>query len=199
MTATTTLLLGPVLALVPILVWELWLRPSRVRRNLALSVLSEVDINLHWVFGFARYREEHARALLTYPMARKLVMESCAHELGELPRLLADNVLRFYANIDEIVATNEYLRYRQEALARSVDQAHSTQLNSDISQGHAYLTHIIPESIKLGDTVRTQLHALASGLSFAEELPPLRSIDAVQASAWVTDGRREGPHERDTG
>lgn len=178
--------LGPALALLPILAWELWLKPLRVKRNVALSLLSEVDINLHWVLSLAQYREAHAGALLARPMARRMVVESRAHELGELPFELVDRILRFYANIDAVMALNSSARDDRQRQAHTVDDAQKARLDDDIRRAQASLTHFIPWTIESGDVLRTQLYRLACDLSVAEQLPPLRSMSELRAAAWVT-------------
>ena len=43
---STKLMLGPILALLPLLLWELAIKPSRTRRNLALLLIAELELNL---------------------------------------------------------------------------------------------------------------------------------------------------------
>lgn len=185
-------LLGPALALVPILAWELWLKPLRVRRNLALSILAEVDINLHWLLAFAAYRAERADALMSRPMARKLIVESRAHELGEFPPELVGSVLRFYANVDAIVAINNGVREDRAASAAATDNMHRRRLSADIARGHESLSLFIPKTAENGELLRASLYTLAVSLSFAEDLAPLRSMDALRAAAARVDPSQPG-------
>src|SRR4051812_6237255 len=55
---TTKLMLGPILALIPILIWELAIKPSRTRRNLALLLMAEVELNLEEIAYYFALRDE---------------------------------------------------------------------------------------------------------------------------------------------
>ncbi len=177
------LLLGPILALVPVVAWEFWLRPARVRRNTALSLLAELEINLHWILDLAAAREKKPTALHSSPEARRLMLTANAQQLGEFPPDVTDNLLRFYANVESAANCVRGIEDAKREKSDTSDDARRASLRKTIDNEHASLDAFISAATRRGESARVHLHEIARDVTFMDDVPPLRPFTKlVEAS-----------------
>ena len=183
--------LGPLLALVPLVALEYWLKPARVRRNVALSVLAEVDLNLAWLLRTAAARTHRPDKIPAHSAVRKMVVSSNASALGELSPEIAAEVLSFYSGMEEIVATVETLHNRSDELRLSTDNARRSWLRDSIARGQGSLTSYLPAISQVGSDVRVRLHELAASVTFMPDIPPLRPFEQLVGKAVNSEIARQ--------
>lgn len=85
MSETVKLLLGPVLALIPLFVWELVVKPMRTRRNIAHMLLAELHINLTELCYMHADMSVAPNRLPANLNLSRLAFDSIKVNLGELP------------------------------------------------------------------------------------------------------------------
>lgn len=179
---TTKFLLGPVLALLPILVWELAIKPSRKRRNLALLLIAELELNLEEIAYYRVFREENAENLLmNLPLPRSSFIAVQAM-IAELPASDLRHLVRFYAVTEKIDATHVKLAATLASLNSSSTQDDKAKLSATISTGTQHLGRILDEAWLLGAEARLSLDDVVRA-SWMDAPPVIASTESIMSSA----------------
>lgn len=100
--ATTQFIAGALVALVPVLLWELGIRPWRTRRNVMRMLLAELRINLVEMGDIFALRQETPKALpqnLNFP---HVVFDATGSDLGELDAKVLFKVLECYSVLVDV-------------------------------------------------------------------------------------------------
>lgn len=100
MSETAKLLLGPVLALLPILAWETLIKPWRSRLSLAKAMRIEAHVNLRNLLLAKVWRELRPEGIIVDFSPSTAVFNALAKDITELPPDLLRDLLRLYERID---------------------------------------------------------------------------------------------------
>ena len=179
---TTRVLLGPVLALLPILVWELAIKPSRRRRNLALLLIAELELNLEEIAYYRVFREENAQNLLMHLPLPRASFTAVQAMIAELPATDLRDLVRFYALTEKIDATHVTLAATLASLTSSTTPDDKAILSGAISAGTLRLGRILDEAWRLGAEARLSLDDVVRS-SWMDAPPVIASTETIVSSA----------------
>src|SRR6478672_6809407 len=99
---TTKLLAGPILALAPLLTWELVVKPARTRRNVALVLIAEIKQSLSEIAYYRLRRDEDKEnhmVNLVLPRGGFIALQSV---VAELAPVTLDLLIQFYGSIAKL-------------------------------------------------------------------------------------------------
>ena len=179
---TTKFLLGPVLALLPILVWELAIKPSRRRRNLALLLIAELELNLEEIAYYRVFREENAENLLVNLPLPRSSFTAVQAMIAELPASDLRDLVRFYALTEKIDATHVKLATTLASLNSSPTPDDKATLSAAISAGTQRLGRILDAAWLLGADARLSLDDVVRS-SWMDAPPVIASTESIMTSA----------------
>jgi hypothetical protein len=167
------LALGPPLAILPVLVWELIIKPARVRRNVALLVKAEIELNLAWLMRFALAREDDAELLTATRYAPTAAFEGNMSVLAELPEATLRHLMLFYTRLREVEGIIDTLNGLFRERSACTDPARLAWLRVVMPDGFKRLDIAMNSTIRRGNQVRGELHTAASDASITEVAPLL--------------------------
>jgi hypothetical protein len=99
---TVKLLAGPFLALVPIFVWELFVKPQRLRVQIARLLRVEIRINLAVLIRTRIWREKSSMGIARDFFPSDEAFKSLANQMGELPPQALESVLMLYRQLKHL-------------------------------------------------------------------------------------------------
>jgi len=99
MTDTTKFLLGPLFALIPVLLWELWIKPWRSRINIAKILREEADLNLGNLVRAKTWRLLKPGTIIQDFSLSTVVFEAVSGRIAELPSAIVNRTLLLYDRI----------------------------------------------------------------------------------------------------
>lgn len=187
---TTILLLGPLLALLPILVWELAIKPSRTRRNLAMLLIAELELNLEEIAYFQICLEEDPDNHLVNLLLPRSSFVAAQILLAELPARDLRDLTRFYAITGKIDATQVGLTGTRARLERETSVDDRVMLAAATAAGTRALERRLAEAWTLGVEARASLDNVVRS-SWMDEPPPIETVDTIMSSARL----RRGPQQ----
>jgi hypothetical protein len=170
-------MLGPLLALLPILVWELFLRPARSRRNIAVFLLTEVTLNHSAALRNQLYRSHRTGALPIVQNNRYLAYESLASQLGELPPDVLELVQRYYSVLRRVEVTTEKVRALKDGAEGRAPTPREAIL---LARGQTTIDRNNDTLLFFGDELRLKLHATAE-TSWFTDVPAFVSNDSLRS------------------
>jgi hypothetical protein len=181
---TTKLLLGPVLALIPILIWELAIKPSRSRRNIALLMMAEVELNLEEIAYYLAVREEDPNGAGPVPnlLLPRGSFAAVQTSLGELPPADVRELIRFYAITGKIEATHLGLAATSARLERATTSMEIEALTDSIATGNRTLRALLDDAWEVGTEVRELLDELVR-TGWMDAPPPIADASVIRAEA----------------
>jgi hypothetical protein len=163
------LALGPLLALIPILVWELGIKPWKVRQHVAQLLLAEFRINLREIGGVMAMRADTPGTVPVNITFSRVAFDALAADVGELEASTAHRVVRFYsglARIEGIAASAS--EYRVKAL-ETQEQAYADACSDALD----ILDRSLERVLDRGLLARDALYAISlSDWSSAPPKPP---------------------------
>lgn len=162
------LVAGPILALLPILAWEVQIKPQRMRRNTALILQAEVEINVVWLLGLAEARKGVPGTLPAAPRVTREAFAANVLLLGELPTALLSKTMLFYSRLDTIVAMVEVYHSRSTELVTGVSDARAKWLRESMQAGQQSLGSALEHAITRGLELRLELHRCAADSLFGD-------------------------------
>lgn len=179
---TTKLMLGPLLALIPILIWELAIKPSRTRRNLALLLMAEVELNLEEIAYVLAARADDANSYVPHMLLPRGSFASSQGSLGELPPPDVRALIRFYSITGKVEATHLGLAATIARQERASTDAERSAANHAIAAGLAGLGALLADAWESGVDVRESLDDLVRA-GWMDAPPPARDVDAIRTEA----------------
>ena len=182
MNDTTTLLLGPLLALIPVLVWELAIKPSRVRRNLALLLVAELELNLEEIAYYLVCLNEDPEHHLVNLMLPRTAFIAAQTLLAELPARDLRDVIRFYAVTGKIDATQAGLTGTQARLHGASVEEERVVVRAALLAGTRALARRLADAWTLGLDARASLDDVVRA-SWMDAPPPLATEETIRAAA----------------
>jgi len=154
---TLKFLFGPLMALIPIFVWELAVKPLRSRRNVALVLLAETESNLEEIAYYRVSREKDAEAYLVNLTLLNITYSSFHSSIAELPVQSVSNLMKFYAALRKIDATNLGLESTRARLFVTADAEERKMLETSLDQGLLTLGLQLNKAWSLGESVLINL------------------------------------------
>jgi hypothetical protein len=168
----SALLAGALIALVPVFVWELVLRPQRERFQVAKLLRVEIQVNLRMLIRTRIWREESPKGIVRDFFTTRIALEALAGRMGELPARVLDDVLRLYRSLEQLDTISE--RYRE----------HMRELTTR-PEGSAKLAEYDATRISALDAFDETLNtALDLGIRAS------KGLDEVLISHWAPEERR---------
>jgi hypothetical protein len=189
---TTKILLGPLLALIPILIWELAIKPSRSRRNLALLLMAEVELNLEEIAYYFAAREDDPTTHLANLLLPRGSFLASQVLLGELPPAEVRALIRFYAIVAKLEGAHLSLA---ATLARSDRTSAPEEMNGLLKPTEAALRTIdalLVDAWDSGVDVRESLDELVR-TGWMDAPPPADDADMIRAAARSRHAARLKP------
>jgi hypothetical protein len=177
MNETAKVLLGPALALIPVLVWELVIKPSRIRRNLAILLVAELELNLEELAYYRVCREHVPDMRLVNLMLPRVSFLASQASLGELPPESLRELIRFYSITDRFAATHEGLESAEAAFLETTDERQKEILLNARAVGRRALERLIEDAWTVGTRVRFLLDRLRRD-GWHDEPPALLAEEA---------------------
>lgn len=185
------------MALLPVLAWEFLLKPARVRRNVALALIAEIDLNLIWLLRLMAKRTTDRTGISVNPRARTLVLTATAPVMAELPPEAIAELLRFYSGVEDIVAAIEKLHLLGVEHTTALEDR-KRDLALSMGRGQGSLDNNLPATVRRGHEIRARLYKCAEAVSFLE-VPPLLPIDEIVDEAVQSDAARRQSEGGPTG
>jgi hypothetical protein len=179
---TTKLLLGPVLALVPVVIWELVLRPSRTRRNLALLLIAEIELNLEEVAYCQAVREEATGSFVGAPLLPRGSFTASQGSLGELPPPDVRALLRFYATTARLEAAYVSLAAALARLEHTTVSQDVEQLNQLIAANLRTIGVFLDDAWRIGADTREALDELVR-TGWIDAPPVIKDASTIRIAA----------------
>jgi hypothetical protein len=182
MSDTVKLLLGPALALIPILVWELRLKPQRTRHRVASLLLAEIHYNIDELFQLKNRQEHNPKAVILGMQFSKRAFDAMSGSIGELPAAQAKSVLAHYAHLARVEALLTHLKAFQEKRLPSGGGVDDDLLRLAVEKGILSLAHSTDAAIGHAFKVRTSLFEVLAAEAF-DEPEPLEPRDRIESKA----------------
>ena len=182
MDQVTTLLWGPLIALVPILLWELAIKPARTRRNVALLLMAELELNLEEIAYYEAGREEDPERHLANLLLPRASFAAAQPLLAELPAAELRTTIRFYAITAKIEATHARLLSLLAQRDRAGTDAERRQIDDALGTGLRALGSLLAEAWATGDEARTSLDDIARS-SWMDVPPTIVSGEEIRSAA----------------
>jgi hypothetical protein len=154
---TTKFLFGPLMALLPILVWELGIKPRRTQRNVAVVLLAEVEANLEEIAYYRLTREKHHEAYLVNLALLNITYSSIHSSIAYLPLECVTNLMRFYSSLRKIDSTNQGLETTRVRLAVTSEPDEKAMLEASLNHGLVSLGAQLNRAWSLGVSAQLDL------------------------------------------
>jgi hypothetical protein len=181
---TTKFLFGPLMALAPILVWELGLKPRRTRRNVAVVLLAETEANLEEIAYYRLTREKHPEAYLVNLALLNITYSSVHASIAYLPVECVTNLMRFYTSLRKIDLTNSALETTRARLVGTSEPEEHQMLQASLDHG----------LVSLGTQLNT---AWSAGISVQRDLREAIESSWIDVEVKVTDPQTIIAHARE--
>jgi hypothetical protein len=174
---TTKFLFGPLMALIPIFVWELEVKPRRTQRNVALVLLAEVEANLEEIAYYRLAREKDPEAYLANLALLSITYSSVHPSIAYLPIDCVTNLMRFYTVIRKIDTTNLALEATRARLFVTVDPEERKMLEASLSHELLSLGRQLNHAWSLGTSTQHDLRRAMED-SWLDQAP--KNTDTVE-------------------
>lgn len=181
MNILTFLLLGPLLALIPIFIWELAIKPARVRRNLAMLLVTELELNLEEIAYWRLCLETDPDTRPASMLLPRTAFAAVQTVLAELSARDLRDVVRFYSITAKIDATQAGLMGTQARLEGAPD-GDKPMLSAAISAGSRALERRLAEAWTIGLDARASLDDVVRS-SWMDAPPQLEDEESIRAAA----------------
>ena len=173
---TLALVLGPLVALLPVFVWELGIKPWRTRRNVAKLLCAEIQWNVAELATLHEFLSTGATGIPRGRVYTRVAFDALTPVMGELPPEVAEKTLRFYAEFGRIEHTIDGIE-ELRARARDADAPEKARLGNAVAMGMRALEQTASGTIDSGLAARD---ALAPLLESAWETIPIRPMTRTQ-------------------
>ena len=174
------------------MIWELAIKPARVRRNLGLLLIAELELNLEEIAYYRVCREEDPENQLVNMLLPRASFLASQASLGELSARDLRELIRFHAVTSKIEATHVALETLTASTRNPIDSQDMAMLKEAIASGVAMLGRLLEDAWTVGNTARTSLDRTIRD-SWMDEPAPLEPSETIVAAA-----RERRAHHRST-
>lgn len=149
------------LALTTLFLWELWLKPMRLKLNLALVLIAELELNLEEIAYYRVCREEDIENQLVSLLLPRSSFLASQGTLGELSATDLRSVIRFYAITSKLESTQAALQKTEEAKLAATDPVDKAVLSAAVQSGVRAIGHLLDDAWEVGNEARLALDRAA--------------------------------------
>lgn len=185
-TPASTILLGLFGGAGATLLWELWLKPRRERKQVARALSAEVSLNLRHLVAMSSVGMQTNRAIPADFELSTLMFEAIADRVGELPLPVLSRLIPLYNRFRYLNrAATEYGALIDKRDAHVDKGAKFLSLASEVNAANEAFYRTLETTIERADALNGDLYRVAEGL-FRRWRKPRGKLTRGEMDASIT-------------